>query len=183
MIGGGPLVLALAAFGLRQRAPAPLTQIWFDVIDFPGRMQDADPFQLGEGQAEGDAQILEDAVEDLPPNQQQQHAERGGEQVSNPGMSGPAEGQDGDAMAREMTPSESGEGKSSSCYSCTHHRDFQRQKSRLQCTLYVSLIWRARSKDLRVLGTWWWFVCIRYECLDTQFHYRGPVNTGSSDCK
>lgn len=38
--------------------------------------------------------------------------------MSNPGMSGPAEGHDGNLLSRELTPSESGEGNIfGRCYS------------------------------------------------------------------
>ena len=65
-----------------------------------------------EVRAEGDAQVLEDPQDDLfALQEQQQHGDRGGDQMSNPGPSGPAEGHDGDPLSRELTPSESGEGE------------------------------------------------------------------------
>ena len=76
-------------------------------------MQNTDPYPMFEGRAEGDAHLLGDPQDDLVPMQeQQQHVDRGGDQMSNPGPSGAAEGHDGDPLSRELTPSESGEGES-----------------------------------------------------------------------
>jgi len=75
-------------------------------------MQNADPYQLFEGRADGDAHLLENALDDLPSLQEQHAADSRAEEPvsSNPGMSGPAEGLEVEPLSRELTPSESGEG-------------------------------------------------------------------------
>ena len=76
-------------------------------------MQDADPFPPFDERSEGNAELQQEPSElnvDLEQQQEQSEERPGDPTASQPGLTEPREGAEGEVVNREVTHSESGEG-------------------------------------------------------------------------